>query len=83
VPTAFLEIVELDNGEIVLKRADDDAEPLARIRFSEESSLFMMDNGLEVAKVMFQAGIQAAASMAEQADTEGDTPWDESSPIIH
>ncbi len=68
--TSFLEIVELGDGEIVLKRADDDSEPLVRIRFSDESRLYMMDNGLEVAKAMIQAGVQAAATLAEQSESD-------------
>ncbi len=67
---SLLEIVDLGDGEIVLQRADDDSEPLVVIRFSEESTLYMMDNGLEVAKAMFQAGIQAAAALAEQGEME-------------
>ena len=70
MPTSFLEIVELADGDIVLQRADDDSEPLVRIRFSEESRLYMMGNGVEVAKVMIQAGIQAAATLAEQGGSE-------------
>jgi len=76
VPTSFLEIVELADGEVVLQRADDESEPLVRIRFSDESRLYMMDNGLEVAKAMIQAGVQAAATLAEQGESEsthGDT----------
>ena len=65
---SLLEIVDLGDGEIVLQRADDDSEPLVVIRFSEESRLYLMDNGLEVAKAMIQAGIQAAAVMAEQVE---------------
>jgi hypothetical protein len=65
-----LEIVDLGNGEIVLQRADDDSEPLVTIRFSEESTLYLMDNGLEVAKAMIQAGIQAASALAEQGEME-------------
>ena len=65
---SLLEIVDLGDGEIVLQRADDDSEPLVIIRFSEESRLYLMDNGLEVAKAMIQAGIQAAAVMAEQVE---------------
>lgn len=68
--TSLLEIVELEDGEIVLKRADEDSEPLVRIRFSEESDLYLMDNGLEVAKAMIQAGIQAAAAIADQNELE-------------
>jgi len=70
VPTSFLEIVELADGEIVLQRSDDDSEPLVRIRFSPESEVYMMDNGLEVAKVMIQAGIQAVAQLSEQEEVE-------------
>lgn len=67
---SLLEIVDLGNGEIVLQRADDDSEALVTIRFSEESRVYMMDNSLEVAKAMIQAGIQAAAEMAEQGEVE-------------
>ncbi len=67
---SLLEIVDLGDGEVVLQRADDDSEPLVVIRFSEESRIYMMDNGLEVAKAMIQAGIQAAAVLAEQGDLD-------------
>ena len=70
VPSSFLEIIELDNGEVVLRRPDDDGEPLVSIHFSDESCQYMMGNSLEVAKVMIQAGIQAAAEIAEQVDVE-------------
>ena len=69
---SLLEIVDLGDGEIVLQRADDDSEPLVVIRFSEETRLYLMDNGLEVAKAMIQAGIQAAAVMAEQVEVESE-----------
>ena len=75
MPTALLEIVDLGDGEIVLQRADeDDGEPLVSIQFSEETSAYLMDNNLEVAKVMIQAGIQAAAKLAEIANMEADAP---------
>lgn len=66
MPTALLEIVDLGDGEIVLQRADDNGEPLVTIRFSEESRVFIVDQGLEVAKAMIQAGLQAAAQLSEQ-----------------
>jgi hypothetical protein len=72
VSASLLEIVDLGDGEIVLQRADDDSEPLVVIRFSEETRLYLMDNGLEVAKAMIQAGIQAAAVMAEQVEVESE-----------
>jgi hypothetical protein len=68
--TSLLEIVDLGDGEVVLQRADDDSEPLVSIQFSEEASAYLMDNNLEVAKIMIQAGIQAAAKMAEMSGVE-------------
>lgn len=72
--TAVLEIVDLGDGEIVLQRADgDDSEPLVSIQFSAETSAYLMDNNLEVARAMIQAGIQAAAQLAEMAKVDVDT----------
>ena len=68
--TSLLEIVDLGDGEVVLQRADDDSEPLVSIQFSEEASAYLMENNLEVARVMIQAGIQAAAKMAEMSSVE-------------
>ena len=68
--TSLLEIVDLGDGEVVLQRADDDSEPLVSIQFSEEGRAYLMENNLEVAKVMIQAGIQAAAKMAEMSGVE-------------
>ena len=79
---SLLEIVDLGDGEIVLQRADDDSEPLVTIQFSEESRLYMMDNGLEVAKAMIQAGIQAAAVLVEQSEAE-DEPVSEAPRVLH
>ncbi len=76
MPASLLEIVDLGDGEIVLQRADDDSEPLVRISFSDESLAYLMDNGLEVAKAMLQAGIAAAAMIAEQGETERDPSWE-------
>ena len=68
--SSFLEIVEMPNGDIVLQRSDDDAEPLVVIQFSEESRVYLMDGTLEVARAMIQAGIQAAAQMADEGEVE-------------
>ncbi len=81
--TALLEIVDLGDGEIVLQRADDESEPLVTIQFSEETRIYLMDNGLEVAKAMIQAGIQAAAALAEQGEVEEDAGDDAQPRIIH
>jgi hypothetical protein len=70
VSASLLEIVDLGDGEVVLQRADDDSEPLVTIHFSNETRVYLMDNGLEVAKAMIQAGMQAAAAIAEQGEVE-------------
>lgn len=82
MPASLLEIIDLGDGEIVLQRADGDSEPLVRISFSDESRVYLMDNGLEVAKAMIQAGIQAAAMIAEQGEMEIETST-EAPRILH
>jgi len=83
VQTSFLEIVELADGEIVLQRSDDDSEPMVRIRFSPETETYMMNNTLEVARVMIQAGIQAVAQLSEQEEVETFSQLDDENRIIH
>ncbi len=70
--TSLLEIVDRGDGEIVLQRADSDSEPLVTVSFSDEARIYIMDNGLEVAKAMIQAGIQAAAVISEQGEGDGE-----------
>lgn len=81
--SSFLEIVELANGDIVLQRAEEDGEPLVLIQFSEESRVYLMDATLEVARAMIQAGIQAAAQIAEQGEFELDEGDAEQPRILH
>jgi len=82
VPASLMEIIDLGEGEIALRRADEDSEPLVTIQFSEEALVYMMDNGLEVAKVMIQAGIQAAATLAEDGEAVFESE-ETSEPVIH
>lgn len=65
MPTSFLEIVELPNGEFALRRIDDESAPLVKIRFSRETRDMLQDNDLAVAKAMITAGIEAVGSMSE------------------
>jgi hypothetical protein len=83
VAASLLEIVDRGNGEIVVQRADDDSAPLVTIRFSDEARAYMMDNGLEVAKAMIQAGMQAAAVMSERGDIEVVQTQDDTQRILH
>ncbi len=71
--TSLLEIVDLGDGEVVLQRVEGDSEPLVSIRFSDEANAYLMGNNLEIAKVMIQAGIEAAAQLAEVNNPEVET----------
>ena len=71
--TSLLEIVDLGDGEVVLQRVEGDSEPLVSIQFSDEANAYLMGNNLEIAKVMIQAGIEAAAQLAEVNNLEVET----------
>jgi hypothetical protein len=73
VSTSLLEIVDLGDGEVVLQRGEDDSEPLLSIQFSDEANAYLMGNNLEIARVMIQAGIEAAARLSEVNNLEVDT----------
>lgn len=70
--TTLFEIIELPNGDIALRRADEAGEPLVSIRFSKESLYFLEDLKLEVARVMIEAGLEAAGEMQDSAIADGD-----------
>lgn len=70
---SLLEIVDLGDGEIVLQPADGESSPLVSIQFSEEAREYLMDRGLDVARAMIQAGIEAVAAISEQAEAAEDT----------
>lgn len=86
MPSTLYEIAELPNGEVVLRRVDDEnAEPLVRLSFSEESLAFMGESKFEVAKAMIEAGMDAATDLADQDHPEGlsdDFPEFEK-PVLH
>jgi hypothetical protein len=69
----LLEIVDLGDGEVVLQRVEDESEPLLSIQFSDEANTYLMGNNLEIARVMIQAGIEAAARLSEVNNLEVDT----------
>jgi hypothetical protein len=83
VSSAFLEIVEMPNGDIALQSSDEGSEPLVIIQFSRESRVYLMDSTLEVARAMIQAGIETAARLAEQGEGESDITVDGQPRIIH
>lgn len=55
----YLEIVELENGEIVLRPAgeEEDKSPIATLKISDDTKDLLKDKYFELAKCMFHAGI--------------------------
>ncbi|RTE67668.1 hypothetical protein EH243_01600 [Amphritea opalescens] len=59
----FLEIIELDDGQIALRRADSNDEPIMRISFSDDVREQLDEECIDVAKVMLTAGIHMISDL--------------------
>lgn len=85
----YLEIVELENGEIVLRPASEDEEdksPIATLKISDDTKEYLKDRYFELAKCMFHAGIDFVYSedFDEPDNGEVDAHDDEFMPrILH
>lgn len=66
----YWEIIELANGEVALRRADSNDDPLLVIRFSDEAKERLKEQRLDVARAMISAGVQVATEIesGEEAD---------------
>lgn len=73
MPTSFLEIVELPDGRIELRRADDEGS-LVTLDFSADAKAFMQGQHVEVAKAMLSVGVQMAGRLAEGEVEKDDVP---------
>lgn len=62
MPASLLEIIELDRGKVVLRRADGRGKPLIEVQFSDETLTYLNDACLGIAKAMIEAGIAAVAN---------------------
>ncbi len=71
---SFYEIVELDNGDIALRRSAANEEPLVTIRFSAESNDYLGAARFEVAKTMLEAGLDIVAQMDEEEESDESPP---------
>jgi len=87
VEHSVLEIVELDNGEVVLQQAGSSGKPLLNIRFSDESQTYLETFGnlkLLVARAMIQAGVQVFSEfMQEQAEVDDTASEKSASVVLH
>ncbi|WP_263264950.1 hypothetical protein [Pseudomonas sp. RIT-PI-S] len=75
--TSFLEIVELPDGRIELRRAEDEGS-LVTLNFSEDAKAFLQGQHVEVAKAMLSVGVQMAGKLVE-----GDFDHGEASRVLH
>ena len=61
----FFEILELSNGDIVLKKSDDSSdESIVTIQFSAEAKEGLKNHHVEVAHAMIEAGIQKVGELS-------------------
>ena len=79
-PETVLEIIELEDGDLAIRHANSDAEPMIKVNFSEALRDQLDEHYLEVARVMLTAGIQMAAESGLDL-TEQDEP--EQEPVLH
>ncbi|MES2818475.1 MAG: hypothetical protein V4812_05740 [Pseudomonadota bacterium] len=63
MPTSFLEIVELPDGRIALRRSEEE-EALVVLDFSADAKVFLQGQHVEVAKAMLNVGVQMAGRLA-------------------
>ncbi|GGX53321.1 hypothetical protein [Saccharospirillum salsuginis] len=66
----YWEIIELANGEIALRKADSDDEPLLTIKFSDEAKDRLQDQTVDVARAMISAGVQVATDIENMEEDE-------------
>lgn len=82
---SILEIVELPDGQVVLRRSDaseGSSEPLASIHFSAEARTLLQGHAGDVGRGMMVAGLQIVGRMFQQPDPEL-VPEDEDHPVVH
>lgn len=53
-----IELVQLENGDIALRRADEPDKPLVTIRISDEVQDLMPDDKIDIAQSMVEAGLE-------------------------
>lgn len=66
--TNYLELAQLPDGTIVLRRSDDHDNPIVKIEFSKDSKDFLQGQELAVAKEMIRAGIESVSCNVNDLD---------------
>mgnify|MGYP000353493482 FL=1 len=75
----LLEIVQLDNGDLALRRADQDKDeqPMLRVGVSDELRETMQEQYVDIARIMLTAGVQLMAEagfVGDKGDSEAVKP---------
>lgn len=81
--TAFLEVVQNEKGDIILRRADSSEgsnEPLLSLHFSEEVKSLLGEHIEAVANAMIAAGMQTAGQLRMEQLVDMD---DDEQHILH
>jgi len=80
----FFEIVELSNGDIALRRADEqESDALVRICFSEDAKASLQEHHLDVARVMLEAGVRLVGDLSGMEVESEDFEIPQSSSHLH
>ena len=66
--TNYLELAQLPDGTIVLRRSDDHDNPIVKIEFSKDSKDFLQGQELAVTKEMIRAGIESVSGNVNDLD---------------
>lgn len=80
---AYLEIVELENGEIALQAGGLDSEPLVSIRFAEVAKDQLSHNHVAVARAMLEAGIKVLGDLSGATVDVSRMIEDDSGRMVH
>ena len=71
---ALLELIELANGDVALRKASSTDEPIVSISFSEKSKNTMQHLKMHVARAMVEAAISSYQGALEVAAEEQEMP---------
>ncbi len=78
----LLEIVELENGDLAIRRAECDDEPLMVVAFSEELRDTLEEKCVEVGRMMLTAGVHMVAESGHSLSSAPESA-PEPRPTIH
>lgn len=78
----LLEIVELENGDLAIRRAEEDGEPLMVVTFSDELRETLDGKYVDVGRMMLTAGVQMVAESGYSLSPSGEAV-SKPQPTIH